>query len=139
MIQSMVAVIARRTEDAGHRPLPKEVARFRAKSYVSHMNALGISPNDYDRVYEVAVVIYNAEENKGPFGVDHLIKAARTFNETNTKYVVFNRPQRTALVSCSTCQGSKLSYKMDGAKIVGLNRDEDGRILACQDCQNVGT
>jgi hypothetical protein len=131
----MVAVIARRTEDAGHRPLPKDVARFRAKSYVRHLDALGISPDDYDTIYQTAVRVYNAEDNKGPFGVDHLIKAAMNFKEGATKYAVFRRPERNSLVSCNVCQGSKIAYKFVNGKVVGVEKDDDGKLKRCVHCE----
>jgi hypothetical protein len=85
-------------------------------------------------VYETALSIYNGKEVKGPFGVDYMIQAAKLLQETKVDYKVYRKPERKAMVSCTTCQGSKFSYRRVGGKILGLNRNEDGTIRGCEDC-----
>lgn len=130
----METLLVRRHEDAGFKQLDDDTLAFRAASYASHMKANGIRPDQYNQVYELAVAIYNETENFGPFGVDYMIKAAQRLNESKREYVVYKKPSLKALPSCSTCQGSKLSYKMDGARIIGINRNEDGSIRKCEVC-----
>jgi hypothetical protein len=138
MLFSMTAVIARRLEDAGHRPLDNRVMEFRVKSYVQHMTNLGIHPNEYETVYEVAMQIYNSQPNVGPFNVDHMIQAAKQLKAPKkvVQEVVYKKPDTKTLVSCSLCQGSKLAYRMDNGKIVGLDRDADGNIKKCEECSS---
>lgn len=133
-MEAMKVVLIRRQEDAGHQQLDNKILSWRAQSFVKHLNALGITPDKYNEVYELAVSIYNSKEVKGPFGVDYMVQAAKSLQETKVKYEVFHRPERKAMVSCTTCQGSKMSYKKVGDKIVGINRNEDGSIKKCEDC-----
>ncbi len=134
-MEVMKIVLIRRQEDSGQRQLDNGVLAFRANSFVKHMESLGIAPDKYDEVYELAASIYNSKEVKGPFGVDFMIQAAKLMQETTVKYKVYRKPDRTAMVSCTTCQGSKLSYKMSGKKIIGIARNEDGSVKKCEDCQ----
>lgn len=133
-MDKMKKVIMRRQEDAGHTQLDNNVVALRAASFYSHMEALGVKPDEYNKVYEVAARIYAESESKGPFGVDYMIRAVQLIQETGTKYTHYSKPERKAMVSCTTCQGSKISYKRVNGKIVGLNRNEDGTIKGCEDC-----
>lgn len=133
-MEAMKVVLIRRQEDSGQRQLDTKILAFRAQSFVKHMETMGVSPEKYNEVYEIALSIYNSKEVMGPFGIDFMIQAAKSFQETKTKYQVYARPERTALVSCNTCQGSKLSYRYNGKTAVGINREEDGSVKACEDC-----
>lgn len=132
----METILIRRQEDSGQKQLADGILALRALSYAKHMKANGINPNQYDDVYELAVSIYNESEIKGPFGVDFLIQASKRLNEINKKYTVYKKSNKAALISCSTCQGSKLSYKFNGNKIIGLNKNEDGSVKKCEECVN---
>lgn len=134
-MEQMKRVLMRRTEDSGQRHLDDTIMTLRAASYVKHMEASGVSPEDYNAVYEAAVVIYNSREVKGPFSVDYMVQAAQQMSEVQIGIKTYERPKNAGLVSCTTCQGSKISYKMDGTKIIGINKSEDGKVLPCEDCK----
>jgi hypothetical protein len=134
-MEQMKTVIMRRAEDSGQRQLDNAIIALRAASYVRHMEANGVLPQDYNAVYELAVAIYNEQEIKGPFGVDFMVQAAKRLQEVKIGVKSYQKPTRRGLVSCTTCQGSKMSYKMDGDKIVGIHRDSDGKVVPCEDCK----
>lgn len=98
------------------------------------MDAVGIGLDRYDEVYELAVSIYNDQEIKGPFGIDFMIQAAKRLLDSGKKYEVFERPTRKGLVSCTTCQGTKIEFKSVDGKIIGMERNEDGSIRKCAAC-----
>lgn len=127
-------VLMRRQEDSGQRQLSEDIIALRAASFYSHMNSLGVSPEKYTEVYEAAVRIYNEQEIKGPFGVDHMIQAVRRMQEVSKEYVIYKRPEGKLLGSCSRCQGSKISYNWMYDKVVGINRNPDGTVKKCEEC-----
>lgn len=133
-MEQMKIILMRRGEDSGQRQPDKAILSLRAASYAQHMEANGVDPRDYNAVYELAVAIYNEKEIKGPFGVDYMIQAAQRMQETSIGVKTYQRPVRTSLVSCTTCQGSKISYKRDGDKVVGIKRGSDGKVIPCEDC-----
>jgi hypothetical protein len=132
--EEMETILLRRQEDSGQRPLNNDVLSLRAASYARHMLNHGIKPHQYEKVYELAVSIYNESEIKGPFGVDFLIQAAKRLTTPTKEYVVYEKSNKKVLVSCTACQGSKISYRWLDKKIVGINRNEDGTIKKCEDC-----
>lgn len=114
----------------------------RIRSYAGHMAKLGIHPDQLGDVYELAVSIYNDEVTKGPFGVDYWIQAGKAIiaekqakvDSDNVK--IFVKPVSVKrLGSCSDCDGSKLSFRREDGKIVGLNRDAKGNVMACRECK----
>ena len=133
----METLLVRRQEDSGHKQLDDGVISFRANSYVRHMEALGIPREKYNDVYELATQIYNEQPSgTGPFGVDFMIKAAKRLTEKTKTYRVFQKPERLAMVSCTSCQGSKLAYKKLNGKIIGVERDAKGKFMKCPDCND---
>jgi DNA polymerase IIIc chi subunit len=133
-METMKIVLIRRQEDSGQKPLDAKVLAFRAQSFVKHMDALGIEPDKYNDVYEIAVSIYNDKEVKGPFGVDFMVQAAKSLQEAKVVSTIYKKNESPKLVSCTSCQGSKISYKWVGKNIVGINRNYDGSIKKCEDC-----
>ena len=133
MVQ-MKIVLMRRQEDAGQQPLDNRILAVRAASFVSHMDSLGVPPEKYSEVYELALSIYNDSPIKGPFGVDFMIQAAKRLQEAAKPFVIYKRPDNAVLTSCTNCQGSKISYKRAGKNIIGINRNPDGTVKKCEEC-----
>lgn len=133
----MKFILTRRQEEAGFQPLEAKVLGFRAYGYSSHLLNLGINPEDFEYIYELAVIIYNATPPEGPFGVDHLIQAAKRFKESKKEYVTFSRPETKGISSCTTCQGSKIEFIYREGKVVGMARDENGTVKKCPDCKEI--
>lgn len=133
----MEVLIARRQEDAGMKPLPDAILSFRAASYLKHLTGLGVKPEELERVYEMAVSIYNDTAPQGPFGIDYLVQAAKRLKETGKKYVVYEKPSTLSLPSCSSCHGSKFKYRFLDGKVIGIEKDENGKFKKCEECDNV--
>ena len=127
-------VIIRRQEEAGFKPLPDDIIAFRALGYTKHLVAMGIAGKDFERVYEMAIQIYNQNPNVGPFGIDHLIQAGKNFLRVKKGPVIYERPKKNSLVSCTTCQGTKMVFLLDG-KTKSILRNADGSIKKCEDCR----
>lgn len=131
----MTTLINLRQEEMGFKPLPEEIEMMRAMSFVKRMSQMKIDLAHYEKVFDMAIIMYNKEDKTGPFGVDHLIKAAMRFNQLKVEERVFVKPTK-ALPSfkCPSCKGSKISYKRDGDKIVGINYEAGNIPAKCEEC-----
>src|SRR6478609_8976294 len=63
-MEAMKMVLIRRQEDSGQKQLDTKILAFRVHSFVRHMEAMGVTPDRYDEVYEIAAQIYNSKELK---------------------------------------------------------------------------
>jgi hypothetical protein len=102
-----------------------------AISYEKHLTNLGIHPDYYDKVYELATLLYNEKEIKGPFGVDEIVQGAMKFKEINQPPKVSSEfklllKERS---KCDTCKGTGLIF--DKGKI---RYDSNKKAVKCGDC-----
>lgn len=130
----MENIIVRRQEEAGFRPLDDSIIAYRAMGYAKHLVGIGVAPRDFERVYEIAISIYNDTPNVGPFGVDHLVQAAKRFLKKAIDNKVYKKPETKSLVSCISCQGTKIMFNYSEGKVLGVIRNEDGTIKHCEEC-----
>lgn len=132
----MEVLIARRQEDAGMRPLPDAILSFRAISYLKHLQGLGVTPEELEKVYELAVSIYNDTPPQGPFGIDHLVQAAKRLKEAKKDYVVYEKPALPPKAPCKACRGTRFKYKFAAGRVIGIDKDENGNYRKCEECEN---
>ncbi len=133
----MEIILIRRHEESGFKPLDDEILYFRAYGYAKHLLNMGVQPKDFEYIYELATIIYNATPPQGPFGIDHLIQAAKRFKESSKKFVTYQKPEGKKMVSCTSCQGSRIAFKYLDGKVIGMERDADGKVKACEDCSGL--
>lgn len=143
--QNMVlnSIILRRQEDSGLKPVEDKILAARSASIERHLTNLGISPSQYEQVYELAVQIYNETDLKGPFGIDFLIQAGKRIKEAINYNARFKKPTGqvrllSSAPSCKLCNGTKLMYKYDtaGNPIGVLYEEVDGKrkAMPCKEC-----
>ena len=120
----------RRSEDYGQKQLEPEVLKVRVLSYYQHLNNLGIEPNEYNKVYEMAVEIHAEDGAKGPFGITEVIRAAKRLKESKVITPSFVNKARVRATSCESCKGSGLKFDSSGSMMFG----NDGRPLKCELC-----
>lgn len=135
MMRSMEILIARRQEDAGLKPLPDPILAFRAASYLKHLQGLGIAREDLEKVYELAVSIYNETPPQGPFGIDHLVQAAKRLKETKKDYQVYEKPREVREPACKVCKDSKFKYRFMNGVVIGIEKDNAGKFKKCEECE----
>lgn len=123
-------ILLRRQEDSGVRPLPSELIKIRAISYERHLTNLGIEPQDYAAIYELAMQIYNADENHGAFNVDYLIKAAQRHNLLKVKKMQTVRAvKKLPHSTCTVCRGTTLKFTQEGKTMHIAYEEIDGKLI----------
>ncbi len=99
----------RRQEDSGLKPLEPEILKARCLSYERHLTKQGISPKDYDEIYEIAVEIYNDRGALGPFGIDFVVQAAKRFKERKEYEGEYTKLLKNKS-DCQHCLGTSLEH-----------------------------
>jgi len=122
--------IIRRQEDSRQKQLDVRITKSLTVSYEKHLTNLGIHPAHYDKVYELATLIYNEKEIKGPFGVDDIIKGAMKFKEINKpvedKGFKLIKQEKNP---CPVCKGTGLKFEK-GIILYDSNK----KAVKCENC-----
>lgn len=128
----MASFIVRRSEDSLQKQPEPLIARARCISYEKHLTNMGVHPQDYDKVYELAVQIYNETSIQGPFGIDYIIQGVRRFTEKKVKPVVF-KLEKVERHDCSFCNGTGIKFDSLG-KIVYEEVNGKKKVQKCEEC-----
>lgn len=131
----MIVVIRRMQEDARHQQLPDQVEKLRAISLVKHLEKFNLQPEDYDKVYEQALLIYNTQEGTELFGINHFIKAAIALTQKPKQNVEFVKPEEKVRVKCNWCKDSRIEYHFENGEIKGLAKGKNGKLKRCTHCR----
>lgn len=107
----------REREDSSQRQLDTQVLIARTVSYERHLTNLGIVPEDYTKVYELARLIYVQEGTNGPFGINEVLKGAQNLKELKKQATRFSPEAKVDKIPCQSCDGTGLEYsrKADGS------------------------
>lgn len=122
--------ILRRQEDSRQKQLDNKITKALTISYERHLTNLGIHPDYYDKIYELATLIYNGKEVKGPFGIDDIIQGALKFKKSFE--VVEDKTfklERKVKNPCPICKGTGLKFEK-GIIVY----DSERKAVKCENC-----
>jgi hypothetical protein len=109
----------RNLEDSGQKQLDTEVLRARVISYERHLTNYGIEPENYEKVYEMAVKLYVDNGNKGPFGIYEILEGAKALNSSIPLKPSFPEEGKVEKIKCDFCNGTSLEYSRDSKGNLG--------------------
>lgn len=117
---------------AGHKVIDSELMKSKGTMYERQLTNLGIKLEDYEAVYDNAVVEHNKHNPNGPFGIDDVVKGAQVFVANKNAPKMFVKEEKV-LNTCTSCGGTGLEFE-DG-KIKYELIDGKKKAVKCNDCK----